>query len=318
MKRTWWSGLLVGLIGSLALVVIVGAVHAQSDVPPDKVITVQPLAPSGGGGPNALLGTTFSYQGLLKIGGVPYTGNCDMQFTLWNGNPGSGGISITTVSALPLPTGVSAGLFTTYVDFGNQFKGDYRALEPLVRCPSGSGGYQSLGVQTIYPAPYALGLRPGTIIAGAVNTGLTVNASGMNGTGIFGEADNGSNAWGVAGYSNSGIGVMAISDNNASTPHTALRIFGGSLTVGGAVKPAFVYTVVVGGGACASISNPLTNGHSDAILIVTPLQNTGAAINPATDVYVAYSSGAGGFWNLCRSSGTLATNMQYNILVINQ
>src|SRR3972149_605219 len=167
MKRNLWFGLLVGLIGSLMLLALVGAANAQGGKPPDKNITVQPLAPTGGGGPNAPLGLAFSYQGLLKISGVPYTGNCDMQFKLWNGDPGSGGILLATVSALPAPTSVSTGLFTTYVDFGDQFQGDYREIEPLARCPSGSGITQSLGVQTIYPVPSALGPGPGPTLTGS-------------------------------------------------------------------------------------------------------------------------------------------------------
>ncbi len=256
---------------------------------PDRItVETQPLNPTGGGGPNAPLGTTFSYQGQLKISGVPYTGNCDLLFTLWNGDPGSGGISITTVSALPAPTSVNAGLFTTYVDFGDQFKGDYRQIEPRVRCPSGSGSYQSLGTQVIYGVPYALGLRPCTTITGSASTALTVVSSGVQGTGIYGEADNGTNAWGVGGYSNSGIGVMALSDNNTSTPHTALKIYGGKLSVGGAVKPAFVLTVGVVSSNCTSLSSPLFNGDSNAMIFVTPRQTT--ATTPATDVRVLYST----------------------------
>ena len=233
-----------------------------------------------------------------------------MQFTLWNGYPVAGGILITTVSALPAPTSVSAGLFTTYVDFGDQFQGDYRDIEPLVRCPSGSGSYQSLGVQTIYPAPYALGLRPGTTITGSAATGLTVVSSGVQGTGLMGEADNGSNAWGVAGYSNSGIGVIALSDDNVSTPHTALKINGGKLAVGGAVRPAFVFTVAVVSSNCTSLSSPLFDGDPNAMIFVTPRQTTITV--PATDVRVLYNSG----WNLC--SPSLAPGMTYNILVVNQ
>jgi hypothetical protein len=272
----------------------------------------------GGGGmlcaaQAAPLGTTFSYQGVLKIDGVPYTGNCDMQFKLWDGDPGSGGILLATVGALPALTGVSAGLFTTYVDFGDQFQGDYRGIEPLVRCPTGSGSYQSLGVQTIYPAPYALGLRPGTTIAGAASTALTVVSSAPQGTGLIGAAHNGTNAWGVVGESNSGIGVRAAGGNNPSLPNTALNIYGGRLTVGGSVKPAFIFTVSVVGSGCSSMSSPLFNGDENAMIFVTPRQTT--ATLPATDVKVVYNTGT---WYLCSPSLSLASDQSYNILVINQ
>ena len=151
MKQNFAAGLVGSFVGVALLLLIMnatGLVSAQGPGPqkegtdPDRItVETQPLNPTGGGGPNAPLGTTFSYQGQLKISGVPYTGNCDLLFTLWNGDPSSGGISITTVSALPAPTSVNAGLFTTFVDFGDQFKGDYRQIEPRVRCPSGSGSY---------------------------------------------------------------------------------------------------------------------------------------------------------------------------------
>jgi hypothetical protein len=310
MKSNWWFGLLVGMIGNLVLLAVVGAANAQGGKPPDKNITVQPLAPTGGG-PDAPLGTTFSYQGLLKISGVPYTGNCDMQFKLWNGDPGSGGILIATVGALPAPTSVSAGLFTTYVDFGDQFQGDYRELEPLVRCPSGSGSYQSLGVQTIYPAPYALGLRPGTTITGSASTALTAISTDVQGTGLWGEANNGTNAWGVYGHSSSGIGVIAAGGDNSITPNTALQIHGGKLAVGGSVKPAFIFTVVVVSSNCSNMSSPLFDGDPNAMIFVTPRQTD--ATLPATNVKVVYGFG---IWDLC--SPSLAPGMMYNILVINQ
>ncbi len=73
-----------------------GLVSAQGPGPqrgesnPDRItVEAQPLAPTGGGGPNQPVGTIFTYQGQLKVNGAPYTGNCDMQFALWNGTPGS-------------------------------------------------------------------------------------------------------------------------------------------------------------------------------------------------------------------------------------
>ncbi len=311
MKRSLWFGLLIGTLGSAALLAVVGAANAQDGKPPDKGISVQPLVPAAGGGPNSPLGTTFSYQGLLKISGAPYSGSCDVQFTLWNGDPGAGGITIMTVAALPSPTAVSAGLITTFVDFGDQFQGDYRQIEPQVRCPAGSGSYQSLGVQVIYPVPYALGLQAGTTLAGPAGNGLWVGSSALPGTGIYASASNGSSAWGLAGYSGSGIGVLAYSADNTSTPHTALKVVGGKLAVGGSVRPAFVFTTTVVSSNCASLSSPLFNGDPNAMIFVTPRQTTGTV--PATDVRVLYNSPT---WNLC--SPSLATGHSYNILVINQ
>jgi hypothetical protein len=315
MKRNLWFGVFVGMIGSLVLLALVGVANAQSEKPPkppEKNLTVEPFALTGGGGPNSELGTTFSYQGLLKISGVPYTGSCDIQFSLWNGDPSAGGTLIVTVDASPLINSVSAGLFTTHVDFGDQFQGDYRYLEPQVRCPSGSGSYQSLGVQTIYPVPYALGLRAGTTISGMAATALTAVSNAPNGTGIWAEANNGTNAWGVYGKSNDGIAVYAQGGDNSTTPNIALKIAGGKLTVAGNnVQPAFVLTVGVVSSGCASMSSPLFNGDPNAMIFVTPRQTTVTV--PATDVRVLYNTG---IWSLC--SPSLAPGMTYNLLVINQ
>jgi len=311
VKRNSWLNVIKGLVGIIAGLALTGTTIAQVGSPGSKDISSQSITPMGGGGPDSPLGTTFSYQGLLKINGVPYTGNCDVQFGLWNGFPGSGGILITTVAALPAVTSVTNGLFTTYVDFGNQFTGDYRNIEPQVRCPTGSGTYQSLGNQVIYPTPYALGLRAGATITGTAATALTAISAAPQGTGLYGEADNGTNAWGVAGYSGSGIGVLAASDDNAGTPHTALKIAGGKLSVGGAVTPAFVLYVSVVSGGCSSMSSPLFNADPNAMIFVTPRQTTPTV--PAHDVRVLYNTG---IWYLC--SPSLAPGMTYNVLVINQ
>ncbi len=292
MKRTLWFSLLVGLIGSLALLVLVGATNAQGDNPPDETITVQPLAPTAGGGPDAPLGTTFSYQGLLKIGGVPYTGNCDMQFTLWNGTPPTG-LPITTISALVSPVMVSNGLFIAYLDFGDQFTGDYRAIEPHVRCPNGSGLYQDLPAQVIYPAPYALSLRPGATISGTAATGLTINnmvdadspsmyANSFTGRAVLGYslAMTGTGI-GVNGIANSPTGVGVAAQNN-SAGGVALRIWKGGIQVTNAGintnTPVFIHQVKTGTGSnlctiqnySTVIDNALINGNPNAILIVTP------------------------------------------------
>jgi hypothetical protein len=311
MKRNLWLGMLVGLVGSLALLGWAGAAYAQGVKPPEKDNPDAAPTITGGGGPNALLGTTISYQGLIKINGVPYSGTCDLQFKLWNGDPASGGLLIATVGSLPALTSVSAGLFTTYIDFGDQFQGDYRQLEPLARCPSGSGVYQSLGVQVIYPAPYALALRPGSTIRGASPTGLTSISTAVQGTGLTGQADNGANAWGVAGFSNSGIAVFAGGGNNSSAPNTALKIFGGKLSVGGSITPAFVFTAGTVSGGCAAMGNPLLNNDPNAMIFITPRQT--AATAPATDVKVLYTAPT---WYLC--SPSLAAGMTYNVLIINQ
>ena len=74
----WWA--LVACVLA-ALLLSVAAVTAQGPQPQ---------------GAQAALGPGFTYQGQLKTGTAPYTGSCNMQFSLWDaqgaGSPPSGGI----------------------------------------------------------------------------------------------------------------------------------------------------------------------------------------------------------------------------------
>jgi hypothetical protein len=175
----------------------------------------------------------------------------------------------------------------------------------------------------IYPTPYALSLREGTTISGTNYTGVKIVDNAISGNALEAYANNGTSGWGVVAKG-SGAGVVASSDtsngeavvangsDNSTTPNTALRINGGKIYVSGTnVKPAFIFTVSVVGSGCTSIINPLINGDPNAIIIVTPRQDTITV--PSTDVRVLYNTG---IWNLC--SPTLAPGMEYNMLIINQ
>src|SRR5215469_9615814 len=74
-------------------------------------------------------GTAFTYQGRLNAGGSAASGSYDVAFTLFATN--TGGVAIAgpvTNSAV----GVTNGLFTTMVDFGNVFTGESNWLEIAV------------------------------------------------------------------------------------------------------------------------------------------------------------------------------------------
>jgi len=101
------------------------------------------------------LSSLFTYQGRLDDAGVPVDQSCDFQvrvFDAWTaGSP---------IGALYTFNGVtvSHGLFVLDLDFGTSvFTGDDRWLELAVRCPAGSGDFQSLGPrQQLTATPYAL------------------------------------------------------------------------------------------------------------------------------------------------------------------
>lgn len=99
--------------------------------------------------------TAFHYQGRLNdsTASAPTTGTYDFQFTLWdsetNGCPVGTQITITSVA-------VTAGVFSTDLDFGNEFPGADRWLEIAVKKPT-DGSYTTLTPrQKIASVPYAI------------------------------------------------------------------------------------------------------------------------------------------------------------------
>lgn len=105
----------------------------------------------------SLVGTSFTYQGQLKVSGEPHSGTCEFKFSLYDAV--TGGTQVGTTNNF---TGVNVmeGFFTVLLDFGmGTFKGDARWLDIQVCCPAGTGTYQALSPrQPISPAPYALAL----------------------------------------------------------------------------------------------------------------------------------------------------------------
>jgi hypothetical protein len=101
------------------------------------------------------LGTAFTYQGQLQSGGSPYTGTCDLRFTLYDALTGG-----SPMGPVQTKTNVSltSGYFTLQLDFGSgSFQGDARWLDIEVRCPAGSGSYTQIDPrQPLTAAPYGL------------------------------------------------------------------------------------------------------------------------------------------------------------------
>lgn len=103
----------------------------------------------------APLSTSFSYQGQLKLGGVPISGLADFEFSLWDQAALGAQIGATQTK---LSVGVQNGLFAVELDFGaSAFTGSERWLQVTVRHPAGVGNYVSLdGRERIAAAPYSL------------------------------------------------------------------------------------------------------------------------------------------------------------------
>jgi len=206
--------------------------------------------PAGGAGPQAALGTAFTYQGQLKQDGSPVNGNCDFLFTLWDTETGGNQIGPDQQkSNVP----VTNGYFTVELDFGDSaFQGDARWLEIAVRCPAGSGSYTTLAPrQALTAAPYALSLRPGAQVVGSVTadpyaviyarnadtSGYTYGVWGVSrstaGAGVYGWASASSGTtYGVWGESasTSGCGVYGYA---IATSGDARGVFGQSDSTAG-------------------------------------------------------------------------------------
>src|SRR5579864_2671646 len=77
----------------------------------------------------AAQGTAFTYQGRLNSGASPANGNYDLSFALFTSS--AGGVAIAG-PVTNTAVGVTNGLFTTTVDFGDVFSGASNWLEIAV------------------------------------------------------------------------------------------------------------------------------------------------------------------------------------------
>ena len=123
-------------------------------------------------GPQALAGSSFTYQGRLIKNGQPVSDTCGLQFYLWDAAVGGGYLNANAFSTWP----ISNGLFTVQLDFGAAaFTGDERWIETTVKC-TGDANYITLAPRTKLTAtPYAIHALDSWTLSGN---------SGTNGSGI--------------------------------------------------------------------------------------------------------------------------------------
>jgi len=106
------------------------------------------------------VGTTFTYQGQLKLAGAPVDDLCEFQFTLWESEfdvaPSARVGPVLSYSGVDAITVVD-GLFTAELDFGaNAFDGNERFLQISVRCASQVDYVTLTPRQRVSPTPYAI------------------------------------------------------------------------------------------------------------------------------------------------------------------
>jgi hypothetical protein len=179
------------------------------------------------------VGSAFTYQGQLKIGGSPVNDTCNFQFSLWDslgsGSPASGGVQIGATNAANSVI-VSNGLFSVVLNFGDKaFTGAARWLQIAVKCSGDTGFVTSNTRQALAPTPYALGLSlPFTAsFDSAFITPISVsnNASCTQAQGItfcpVAIQSNSDFGTAIVASSSSGTGVSAVSDSGTAISGTS-------------------------------------------------------------------------------------------------
>ena len=154
----------------------------------------------------ATVNSRISYQGVLKEGGHPVTGNRNMVFHFYTNSHCSG---TPVQSVTKNNVSVANGLFSVDLDV-NQAKFNGQGLWLAVQV-----GGTRIGCEEILPAPYALSLKPGAQVKGALNNSPVLNVSNT-GSGIaVGLWATSTNAAAVYGQSTNGIGLSGVGGNNS-------------------------------------------------------------------------------------------------------
>ncbi|MGH9887302.1 MAG: hypothetical protein ACREBE_17370, partial [bacterium] len=180
----------------------------------------------------AQVGTSFTYQGRLTLDGAAANGERDLQFTLWDaataGAPVAGPIQRTVT--------VSAGLFTTSLDFGNAvFAGTTRWLEIVVRQQSGDTTLAPR--QALTPVPSALFAGNAAVLAGLSCGSGQVARWGASGWTCGSDAPgNGGTVTSLGAASNGGLvaapepittsGTISIQDGGVTSDRIAMGAVG--------------------------------------------------------------------------------------------
>jgi hypothetical protein len=123
----------------------------------------------------AAQGTAFSYQGSLSANAAPANGFFDFEFSLYTNGTRSGTQVGSTLTQTNL--GVTNGLFTTALNFGDVFAGDSTWLAISVRTNGGSSFTALNPLQELTPTPYAI-YAPNAGTAASANAVAATNITG--------------------------------------------------------------------------------------------------------------------------------------------
>ena len=282
--------------------------------------------------------TAFTYQGRLASSNSPASGLYDLQFTLYNAVT-SGGVVGGPVTNTAV--GVTNGLFTTLIDFGNApFNGNDLWLEVGLRTNAVATFFATLRPrQRITTSPFAI--RAASVADGAITASKLSSGGGANGQVL--KMNGGVLAWGTD--LNSGGGVSSVGSGTGLTggPITtsgtlsidttlvprmnAANTFTGSNTFNGVIAMTNVTNRFVGAfvGNGAGLSNVIASATNANVTLAGDVTGTTAASTVARirGVNVASITPLAG--QLLRNNGTswapsavaLATDVSGSLPVAN-
>ena len=166
--------------------------------------------------------TAFTYQGQLKDGGALAQGAYRLKFSLWDAAQNGNQMGTSETESVTVNNGLFTATLNAAGQFGeNAFSGDARWLQIRI-CPSNpqtdcvTVGTDLSPRQPLTGTPYALGLRPGTMIKGAAFQNLKVLSTAPTGgmpAGVTGEMTAAADGVGVYGSNSvqtqgaTGVGV---------------------------------------------------------------------------------------------------------------
>ncbi len=213
-KKSW---VLAAVLAVLLVLAAAIPARSQEGRPPQAPVSV-----------DAVVKSRISYQGVLREGGLPVTGNRNLIFRLYSDQGCTTQVgSDIAASAVP----VNNGLFSVTLDVDRTvFNG--QGLWLAVQ----TGGVV-IGCREIVPAPYALSLRPGATIQGDMSSwdGVHVVNTAATGAsyGVYGSSAS-INGRGVVGVASSATGYTFGVYGTNSAP-TGAGVYGEAASLDGAV-----------------------------------------------------------------------------------
>jgi hypothetical protein len=240
-------------------------------------------------------------------------------------------------TALGLDTGGTANTADGYLALYANTTGGYNVADGYQALYSNTGGFDNTAVGENALYSYT-GIGYNTALGDAALQLLTSGTDNI-GIGDFGGHDLTTGSWNID-IGNPGVSsddhTIKIGQQGTQTTTVIAGISGTSVSGGapvyvtssgqlGAVSPAFVHTAsagnivqIIGVGDATKIDNPLCNGRSNAILIITAA--TGNGHDPDGHPFFLdyrYDGSTGYYWYIDSNGGTISAGQQFNVLVTN-